>query len=91
MTVMTTRVKREFLKNENFKNDMFNAFNELLKLQVYYQAELKQQKLELKRVEAGSEEWHKRMGSITAYSDHVTELEYIIEMMRGYHNDLREG
>lgn len=91
MTVMTTRVKKEFLKNENFQQDMFNAFSELLKLQMYYQSEMKQQKIEMKEVPQGSQEWFQKLGSVSAYNDHVTELEYIIEMMRGYHNDLNAG
>lgn len=91
MTVLTTRVKRDFLSNENFKDDMFNAFSEMLKLQTYYENEIKQTKLELKKIEQGTEEWFQKMGSISAYNDHVTELEYIIEMMRGYHNDLNAG
>lgn len=86
-TVVTTRVKREIVKSPNLKENVITVFQELDKLVDYYQAEIKQAKLEYDRYKE-PETQQMSLGRIQAYGDHIAEISYIRDILRDLDKDM---
>lgn len=70
-------------RNEGFQGDCKVALEELLKLEEYYKSEIKQRKSELRKLRETDQRWEYEQGKIVAYTDHITEIAFIIEVMSG--------
>lgn len=89
MVVIENRKKKEFLTNENFKQDMFDSLVEIAKLEEYYKAEVKQLNIELLDPMLDLEYRPRLEGKLEAYTDHIEEVTYIRNMMLGRKHDNR--
>lgn len=70
--------------------DVCDAIVEMKKLLDYYNDELKQLKYEIKRLDQ-KKDMEKIMfirGQCLAYQDHIAEVAYIADMLRGIHRDM---
>ena len=83
MSVVDERVEHLVSKNERFLGDCKVALEELLKLEEYYKSEIKQRKSLVKKIRDDDMRFAHEQGKITAYTDHITEIGYIVEIMLG--------
>lgn len=86
--LMTTRTIQTLKKNPKFKENAIEAYSELYKLVVYYQNEVKQNEMELKRAGDDKEYIAHLKGLNEAYIDNIGEVSYILNLMLGKLNDL---
>lgn len=70
-------------QNKGLESDCKVALEELLKLEEYYKNEIKQRKSLVKKMKNDDLRFAHEQGKITAYTDHLTEIGYIIEFMIG--------
>ena len=87
---VSSRTRRRIIEREEFHNDVIDTFLELKKLIKYYQDEVLQIKSRFSNgeIEEGSEDYFVSKGKLVAYTDHISEITYIFEMIQGYHHDL---
>ena len=83
MNAIEEKAKVIAYSNKDFMGDCTVALEELMKLHEYYKSEIKQRKNELRKITKQDIRWEYEQGKIVAYTDHITEIEYIIEMMAG--------
>ena len=83
MNAIEEKAKQIASGNKDFKGDCTLALEELMKLNEYYKSEVKQRKNERRKLTKEDVRWEYEQGKIVAYTDHITEIEYIIEMMAG--------
>ena len=83
MNAIEEKAKQLVSKNEGFQGDCTVALEELLKLEEYYKNEIKQRKSELKKITEQDVRWEYEQGKIIAYTDHIEEIGYVIEIMAG--------
>jgi hypothetical protein len=91
MVVVTSRVARSIKNSPTLSEDALDVYEEMNKLVIYYRNEIKISNIELKRMPPSEREAIANLkGLCEAYQDHVVEIEYIQNMLRGHHHD-KEG
>lgn len=86
--LMATRTIQTLKKNPRFEENAIEAYSELYKLVAYYQNEVKQNQMEIKRAGDDKEHIAYLNGLIEAYNDNIGEISYILNLMLGKLNDL---
>lgn len=89
MAVMSSKVRKQLLSNPTLEKDVVTLYNELVKLVNYYKAEIKQMEINLKRAKE-PEEIAFFNGSLRAYSDHLSEVSWFADSLRGWQHDEEE-
>ena len=82
MNVVEEKVKALVSKSK-LEGDSLVALEELIKLEEYYKSEVKQRKSLVKKIKDDDMRFAHEQGKITAYTDHITEVGYIIEIITG--------
>lgn len=86
------RIKRAIRRDKRTPEYASTAYEELVRLKFYYEDEIKQINVEIVRVEPGSSISAQLHGAKVAYRDHIDEISYVMELIRGLHleeNDKR--
>ena len=85
MKVLTLEEKivKSVTKNKELGSDCIVALEELYKLAEYYANEVKQRKSLVKKLKDDDMRFAHEQGKITAYTDHIEEISFIIEVLSG--------
>lgn len=89
MVVVTTRVKRQVVSNPKLMEDVMMVFTELDRLVEYYKDEIKQLGIENGRAKNPIKIAYND-GAMRAYGDHIGEVNYLADVLRGWHRDMEE-
>ena len=86
------RVKRAIKRDKRTPEYAVTAYEEMVRLKQYYEDEVIQCEVVLKDDKLNAIEQARIKGMVIAYQDHIDELAFIIELIRGLHleeNDKR--
>lgn len=86
MAVVTPRVRSQIVNNPNLIKDVMIVYEELDRLVRYYKDEIKQVKIKIKMAKE-PDEIKFLTGSLQAYCDHLAEVEWIGDVLRGWKHD----